>query len=328
MSVLVTGASGFIGVNVVEALLARGEDVIALAREPLPDAAAYAFQQLAGQLDQRIGDVSDAEAVLDLIVSRRPRRIIHAAAVTPGPKTELNLTGPTFAINVIGTAHVLRAASRAKVERVVLISSASIYGDNAFGSEPLDEEVTAPAPRAIYAVSKLAAERVALRYRELTGLDVAAVRLSAAFGPWERDTGVRETLSPFLQTLFLAQAGREAVVDRLCKRDWIYSRDAAGGIMAVMDFSGGSPIINLGPGVITPFDAWLDCLRARSPAFRWRVSSKEEANVDLHGDRDRSILSIRRLEQQVGWRPHRTLKAAFEDYLSWSDTHAATMGSH
>jgi nucleoside-diphosphate-sugar epimerase len=241
--------------------------------------------------------------------------------VTPSPKTEIEQAATTLAVNILGANHLLRAAALAGVKNFILLSSASVYGDNAFGPKPLDEVLTTAEPRAMYAVSKFTAELITGRYREASGLNAVSARLSAAFGPWEHQTDVRDTLSPFWRTLDLAQAGGEAIIDRLCRRDWIYSRDAAEAILALAAAVAPlPPVVNIGPGRVTPFDLWLETLRERMPGFRWRVGRPEEANVDLQGARDRSILSDRLLSQQIGWSSGRTSEEAFDDYIAWAGT--------
>jgi nucleoside-diphosphate-sugar epimerase len=321
LNLLVTGASGFIGLNVVEALLARGDAVCALSNSPMPTAALRSFAQLPGRLEPIEGDVTKAEEVATLVAARRPQIVIHGAAVTPSPASEREKAAATLAVNILGTHHVLAAAAQAGVQRFILLSSASVYGDSAFGPDPLDEVETRPEPRTLYAISKFTAERMAARYRETTGLQTVSARLSAAFGPWEYATGLRNTLSPFWQTMRLAQGGCEAVLDRLCQRDWIYSRDAAQAILAVVAAADPvPPIVNIGPGRVTPFDLWLEILRERKAGFRWRIGRPEEANVDLQGERDRALLSDRLLTQWIGWSGCRTPKLAFDDYIGWEDT--------
>src|SRR6185295_19202641 len=139
-------------------------------------------------------------------------------------------------------------AARHGVQRVVYPSSGSVYGANAFGPEPLDEVATPPMPESIYAISKLAAERSALRFRTIAGLDVIAARLGTVFGPWERDTGVRETLSPQWQVMRLLDQGREVILPTPGRRDWIYARDVAAAILTLLDkVTLPSSVINIAP---------------------------------------------------------------------------------
>lgn len=320
MKVLVTGASGFIGLNVVEALLGRGDDVVAFSHAPMPDAAKRAFRALPGRCIEALGDVRDERSLAAAFDAHSPRAIVHAAALTPGPGTERSVAAATVEVNVLGTVRVLEAASRGEVERAVLLSSAAVYGDNAFGPEPLDEARIAPLPRTLYGITKLAAERLGLRHRDIAGLNLVAARLAAAFGPWERDTGVRETLSPFFQALRLARGGAEAVLPRRAKLDWIYSRDAADAILALLDRRAAEPAaLNVGPGFQIELHAFCDALARRYAGFRWRLGPEAEATVNLHGARDRAPLATERLRREVGWSPRFDAASAFDDYLDWAE---------
>jgi UDP-glucuronate 4-epimerase len=322
MTILITGASGFVGLNIVEAALSRGEHVVALALDALPVPALQAFATLPGRLDTVTGDVLDATLVEDVFARFRPDRVVPAAALTPGAAQERERAGRTLAVNVLAVAGVLEAAARHGVSRVVYPSSASVYGANAFGPGLLDETATPPLPESVYAVTKFAGERLALRYRHLAGLDVVAARVGTVFGPWERDTGVRETLSPHWQILRLAAAGREIVLPGPGERDWVYARDIAAAILALLDRRGPEPpVVNLGPGSAWPMTAWCAGLAARRPGTRWRLAADPaEANVDYWTARDRAPLANRLLVEQVGYRPRFGLEAALDDYLAWQAT--------
>jgi nucleoside-diphosphate-sugar epimerase len=320
MSVLVTGASGFIGLNIVEALLERGDDVVAFSDTPIPGRARAVFGALRGRCIEAIGDVRDQRPVSELFETQSPRMVVHAAALTPGPQTERAMTVAAVEVNVVGTMRILEAAARDRVERVVLLSSAAVYGESGFGAEPLDEARTPPRPVTTYGVTKYAAERLGLRCGEC-GLPVVAARLAAAFGPWERATGVRETLSPFYQALRIARRGGEMVVARRAALDWIYSRDAAGAILALLDRRATEPVVNVSPGFRTEFGAFCDALARRHAGFRWRVAPDQDATVDLHGARDRMPLATTRLRHDVGWSPRFDAESAFRDYFDWVERH-------
>lgn len=147
MRVLVTGASGFVGLNVVEALLARGDEVAAFGDVGMPERARAAFGALPGRCVEALGDVRDERTVARAFEAHAPQKVVHAAALTPGPRTERAMAAAAVEVNVLGTLRVLEAAARSRVERVVLLSSAAVYGDSGFGAAPLDEAETPPRPR-------------------------------------------------------------------------------------------------------------------------------------------------------------------------------------
>ena len=302
MRVLVTGAAGFIGLNVVEALIADGNEAIGVDRNPPPPSfPPFPFVQ------------ADIQAVRQAFETHRPDAVIHAAALTPGRANERQRVADAVEVNIAGTVRVMETAARMNCRRVLVISSAAVYGANGRGDAPLDEENTLPAPVSLYAVTKLAAERLALRYRELADLDVVAARLAAAFGPWEADSAARDTPSPFYQAVQLARRGEEAVLPRRSSLDWIYSREAAADLVALLKSRQGS-IFNVGPRAPYDLEHFCSALAKRYPKFRWRIGA--QANIDLFGPTDRSRLSIERLER-LGFAAHFDEGAAYTEYLDW-----------
>ncbi len=126
MSVLITGGTGFVGLGVAEALLARGEKVALFGLEPPPPAAKPAFEKLEGKVIAMIGDVRDTAALERLIADAKIDRIVHAAVITAGSQRERRDPRSILDTNLMGTLSVLVAAPRHPLRRIVLISSASV----------------------------------------------------------------------------------------------------------------------------------------------------------------------------------------------------------
>ena len=327
MTILITGGSGFVGLNVAEALLGRGRDVVLLADAPPPEAAAATLGRLPGSLTAVVGDVRTGTDVARIFARHRPRQVVHAAALTPGPRQERAAARATMEVNLLGTLAVLQAAHDHGVARVVLVSSGAVYGQAAFEVEAI-AETTPPAPGALYAISKLAAEQAGLRLGELLDLEVVACRLGTVFGPWERATGVRETLSPIFQVMHLARQATPVVLPREGRRDWVYARDVAAAIVAVLAAPApAAKVYNVSSGVEWTVAAWCARLASALPQFSYRIAdATAEANVGLWSDRDRAPLAIDRLAEEIGFRPTFGLAAAFDDYLDWLRRHPVSVG--
>ncbi|MDX2100976.1 MAG: NAD(P)-dependent oxidoreductase [Alphaproteobacteria bacterium] len=321
MSVLITGGTGFIGMNVAEALAAQGERVVLLSLEPPPPHAPAMAARLPGQIAAIQGDVRDQATVEALMAEADVDRVVHAAVVTAGPQRERRDPKQILDINLMGTLSVLEAAQRRPIRRVVLLSSVAVFGQAGFVSQPLDEEAPVR-PDGLYSITKYAAERTGLRIKQLSGLDVVAARLGAVFGPWERDTGLRDTLSPPYQCLVHAIEGREAVLPRPGLRDWVYARDVADGIVRLLN----APkldhgVYHIGSGFRWTLEDWCSRLARRYPGFAWRLSADPaEMTVDLFSTTDRAPLLIDRLVAETGFRPRFDLDAAFADFMTWLDT--------
>ena len=175
MSLLVTGAAGFLGGAVMRALAARfpGEAVVAVDLETPRRANGP------GRLCHV--DVADATAVSEMMEALRPRVIVHAAAMTPTPEIESAQAPRIVAVNVAGTAAVMQAAAAVGVRRCLLVSSQAVYGTSPSLPDPVPE-TTPPAPETLYGITKLAAESVAQRIAALHGISCAVVRVASLYG--------------------------------------------------------------------------------------------------------------------------------------------------
>jgi nucleoside-diphosphate-sugar epimerase len=325
-SVLVTGGAGFVGLNLLEALLGRGEDVVAFGREDaLPPAASALFATLPGRLTLVQGDVLDAGALRALFKAHAIDRIFPFAAITAGPAREASSPGAIIDVNLKGLIATLEAARDAGgVRRVILPSSAAVYGESAYDHALLDEATTPCVPISLYGVTKYAVERAGLRLAQQWGLDAIAARIGAAFGPWERDTGVRDTLSPHLAIATLAKSGGEAVLPATVHGyDWVYVRDLAAGLLALMEAKAPpARVFNLASGRdwSPHLDACCAAMAGALPGFRWRRAATGEApGVAFPEIRPRGVMNIGRA-RGIGWAPRFTPEAAYADYAAWMKT--------
>ncbi|BBK38046.1 oxidoreductase [Allostella sp. ATCC 35155] len=321
MTMLVTGASGFVAAAIVEEAARRGEAVVAVDLASPPAVLAATAAALPGRVRFERADVRDADALAALFARHRPQVLVHGAAVTSGPEREAAAPSAILDVNVVGVARVLEAARAAGVSRVVHLSSASAYGVSAYDGPALDEEETPCRPESLYSITKFAGERTALRLGALWGMDVRVARLTAVFGRWERDTGVRDTLSPQFQATAAALRGEEVVLDRPGQRDWIYVRDVAEALVTLRDAPSAPPVVNVGPGREWSVACWCGLLAERFPRFRWRLADHgERATIALHGERDRRPLAVDRLAA-LGYRSQWRLERAFTDYIDWVEAH-------
>ena len=322
MTVMVVGGCGFIGLNVAEAYLRAGQAVVLYDRNPLNPVAAEQFDLLSGRLAVVAGDVASGETMQRAMQAHDVDRLFYGAALTSGPARERSDPGAIFAVNLAGLANAIRAAHGAGVRRVINIGSGSAYGAvRNFGdtSRPLVEDEAASEPETLYAISKLAGERAARRLRALLGIDIVNVRLAAAYGPWEIDSGARDTLSPFMQTAKLALEGGSAILPWRDLQDWTYSRHIAQGLAALMEATTLPPDLDhvVATKPVSVAD-WCDRLGRAYPAFSCSIAEEgETANINLHSGRNRVPLSGQRLKQDVGYAPPEDADVAYSDFMAW-----------
>jgi nucleoside-diphosphate-sugar epimerase len=319
MAILVTGAAGFVALNIVEHLLRAGRDVVGLDRIPLPQRAERSFAELPGRFTLIGGSIlSDADLSRALTVAP-VEAVIHCAVITAGSAREIAAPETIVAVNVQGAVATLMAAVRRGVKRFVYPSSGSIYGRAAAGVAVIDEDPLNPAPVALYGLTKRAAETILPRIADTQGVRFTAARLGSVYGPWEYATGVRDTLSPMLQALQCLRAGTEAVLGPPWRGDYIYARDVAEGLVRIADAPALSrTVYNLGSGRAATVADWCAVLCGFDPAFHWRrADAGETYAVESHTGFDRGAFDIGKLAAELGFRSQYDFAAAALDWLTW-----------
>ncbi|MGC3985078.1 MAG: NAD-dependent epimerase/dehydratase family protein [Pseudorhodoferax sp.] len=273
MPTFVTGACGFVGLALVERLLQQGREVVGFDQAPLPAAAARAFAPLPGRLAMVQGDVRDAAALETAMRTHRPRGLVTLAAITADARRERAAPASIFEVNLGGVVAALSAAAACGVQRVLHASSGSVYGASGQGAAALHEDRTPLRPEGLYGISKQAAEAAALRLAALHGLDLVVGRLGTCFGPWEADTGVRDTPSAPLQVLLQAERGQAVRLPRDSRRDWLYVRDAAAGLQALLDRPRlPRTVYNVAAGFMGSMAQWCQAVAAQRPGWAWRIA--------------------------------------------------------
>ena len=319
MAILVTGAAGFVALNVVEHLLSAGRDVVGMDRIPLPARAKRDFAALPGRWIFEEGDILSGADRTRALTAAPIEAVVHCAVITAGLQREKADPETIVAVNIQGAVGTLMAAARAGVRRFVYPSSGSIYGHAAKGVAKIAEDLANPAPVMLYGLTKRAAETILPRIAETQDVRFTAARLGSVYGPWEYETGVRDTLSPMFQAQYLGRMGREAVLGPPWRGDYIYARDVAAGIVRVADAPALSrTVYNLGSGRGETVEDWCAAVAAHLPGFRWRRAAAGDAyNVESHTGFDRGAFDIEALAGATGFRPGFDFARAAADYLGW-----------
>jgi UDP-glucose 4-epimerase len=301
MKSLVTGGAGFIGSNLVDALLARGDEVtvvdnLSTGRRANLEGALAAGAELVEL------DIRDAATLTAVAAERRPEAIFHLAAQIDVRKS---LEDPAFdaAINIGGTANVLDAARAADAKRFVFISTGgAIYGEGEGQQLPLDES-TAIAPFSAYGQSKFAAEGYLALYERLYGLSSIALRLGNVYGPRQDPLGEAGVIAIFCGLL---QSGGRPIVfgDGTQTRDYIYVGDVVAAALAAAESTVSGPV-NLGTGLETSVLELAEALGRLAGA----ESFEPEFAPPRAGEVQRITLDAGRAERELGWRPQTSLDA-------------------
>lgn len=222
---LVTGAAGFIGSHLVEALLGRGEAVVGLddlstGRRANLQAAFAARRSGAPEPLFIEADIRDADAVRRAMTG--VTHVLHQAALGSVPRS-VEDPWTTHEVNATGTLGLLLAAREAGVRRFVYASSSSVYGD----SPTLPKIETMPvAPRSPYAISKLTAEQYCQVFAALYGLETVALRYFNIFGPRQDPNSQYAAVVPKFMTAAFGGSAPTVHGDGLQSRDFTYIDNA------------------------------------------------------------------------------------------------------
>jgi UDP-glucose 4-epimerase len=296
--VIVTGGAGFIGSNIVDALVARGDDVTVL-----DDLSTGRASNLDGAIERGaklvVLDIRNSADLAGAFGHARPQAVLHLAAQID---VRRSIAEPSWdaAINVEGTINVLDAARTHGVSRFVNTSTGgAIYGEA--DTIPTGETQT-PLPEAAYGQSKLAAEGYVGLYARLYGLDTATLRYGNVFGPRQDPLGEAGVIAIFCGKL--AHGGRPTVFgDGTQTRDYVYVGDVVAANLAALESDAHGPI-NIGTGVETSVLELVQVLRELSGAERFEP---EFAPARL-GELARSCLDVTRARELLGWSPSVTVR--------------------
>src|SRR3954471_21505220 len=317
--VLVTGGAGYVGMNVVEALLERQRPVALLDAGELTAPIKSALAPHGTLVEYVQADIRDAAQVESAFAQRRIDGVVHCAAVTAGREREARDPAPSIEVNQLGTLTLLTAAHKHGVRRFVYTSSAAVYGESLYRLKRLYEDSSPVSPVSLYGITKFAAERMCVRLRDLWSFDVVCARLGTLVGPWERATGVRDNFGTHSQLARRALRGEVALLPaHAVRRDWVYSRDVAAGLILLLDAqSTRHAVYNLSAGgEWGSIDEWCARLKGAYPRFSCRTAAKDEHSDIGYTDGDRCPLDIGRMLSEFGFKP-RTTAQGFDQCLEW-----------
>jgi UDP-glucose 4-epimerase len=300
MKALVTGGAGFIGSNLVDALLARGDEVMVVddlstgRRENLEPGLAKGATLVEA-------DIRDRAALEELAGRERPEVIFHLAAQIDVRKS---IADPAFdaSINIGGTANVLEAARSAEARRLVFSSTGgAIYGEGDGQQLPLAEDAPL-APEAPYGQSKYAGEGYLALFERLYGLSTIPLRLGNVYGPRQDPLGEAGVIAIFCGRL---GEGRRPTVfgDGKQTRDYIYVDDVVAAMLAAAESETTGPV-NIGTGIETDV---LELVQALGELGGGESFEPEFAPART-GEVQRISIDPGRAERELGWKPQMGLK--------------------
>jgi len=301
MDCLVTGGAGFIGSNLVDALVGRGDSVTVI-----DNLSSGKRVNLDGALERGARlheiDVRDSAAVSEVFATARAQIVFHMAAQID---VRLSVENPAAdaQANILGTIAVLEAARTTGCRRVVNTSTGGgLYGDAELLPTPEDYPIRPLAP---YGQAKYAAEGYCDLYTRLHGLSTISLRYGNVYGPRQDPHGEAGVVAIFTRRLLSGEKTR-INGDGKQTRDFVYVGDVAeANALALTSEAVGS--FNVGTGIETDVNSIFQTLRRLIGS-----NQPEEHGPPLPGEQRRSVVDARKIDKTLGWRPKTSLDAGLD----------------
>ncbi len=307
MDCVVTGGAGFIGSNLVDALVARGDRVTVIdtlvtgKRENLVDALAHGARL-------ETVDVRDADAVRGVCETAAPELVFHLAAQID-VRHSVSQPADDAQTNVLGTINVLEAARATGVRRIVNTSTGGgLYGDADVLPTPEDSPIRPLAP---YGQSKLGAEGYCALYTRLHGLSTVSLRYGNVYGPRQDVHGEAGVVAIFCGHLV---DGTPPTVfgDGGQTRDWVDVSDVVRANLLAAESTITGPV-NIGHGQETSVRQLIEALDDISPE---RPLPAANYSPDRPGEVRRSCLDVSRARTELGWEASVSLRDGLRTILA------------
>jgi len=307
--VMVTGAGGFIGSHLTEALVARGADVRAFVHyNSRADAGLLgdADPAVRDSLDVYFGEIKDPDSVRRAMEGIEV--VFHLAALIGIPYSYVH-PYDVVQTNVLGTMHVLLAARDLGVERVVQTSTSEVYGSARY--VPIDEKhpLQGQSP---YSASKIASDKLAESFHLSFGLPVSTVRPFNAYGPRQSARAVIPTIITQALTQDFVKLGALSP-----RRDFTFVKDTARGFIAAAESEASiGDVVNLGNGQEISIGE-LATLIVGIVGRDLPIRSDESRVRPEASEVNRLLASNQKAADLIGWRPQTSFAEGLSETVAW-----------
>jgi UDP-glucuronate 4-epimerase len=309
-TIIVTGAAGFIGSNVTEALLARGDRVIGIDNFSDNYDPSYKETNIASFLNNPNfvlyrADIRDQSEIEKIFAKEKPDAVVHLAAKAD---TRRSIVEPRdyVDINLMGTLNLLEASQKNGVKKFIFASSSSVYGNNA--TAPFSETAPTDFPLAPYGATKKAGEVLAYTYHQNFNLPVVCLRIFNAYGERNRpDLVLYKWVENILKSQPIEMSGKG---ERM--RDFTYIGDLVKAIELSLDKEVGYEIINVGnanPVALKDLLTVVEKATGKKAEVVERPSNK--------GSVEMTHASVTKAKQLLGWEPTTPIEDGVGRLVAW-----------
>jgi UDP-glucose 4-epimerase len=298
MRAIVTGGAGFIGSHVVDALLARGDEV-----HVLDDLSKGTRERVADAAELHVADIRQPDEMFDAV---RPEAVFHLAAQAD-VRVSVERPDHDADVNVLGTVRILEASRRHEAKIVFSSTGGAIYGEC---DAPAPE--TAPRlPLAPYGASKLCGEEYLATWNRLYGTSHVSLRFGNVYGPRQEPHGEAGVVAIFIG-LLLAGGTPNIYGDGSQTRDYVFVGDVVRAMLLAFDRADGG-VFNVGTGLETSVIELYDAIQEVSG-----VQRRAELAPARLGELQRSVLDPSLAASELGWTAERTLPDGLAATWSWA----------
>ncbi len=315
MTVVVTGAAGFVGMHVAERLLQRGETVIGVDDfNPYYDVALKELraERLAEYPAFRMvrADIADAEAMAELVKSSGAKRVVHLAAQA-GVRYSIENPFAYQRSNLQGHLSILEACRHNGVEHLVYASSSSVYGDRPLAGEGFREDDPTVSPVSLYAATKRSCELLSQSYASLYGFPQSGLRFFTVYGPIGRPD-----MAYFSFTEKIMRGDPiEVYGEGKMARDFTFIDDIVDGVVGVLDnppARGGHEVYNIGDSSPVGLMEMISTLETALGRQAVKIMRPMQA-----GDVTATYADVSKLNALTGYAPRVALAVGLGRFVTW-----------
>lgn len=309
-TILVTGAAGFIGSHLCEALLARGDEVIGVDNFDPFYAERIKRANLSGFIDHsnfsfHEASILDIETLRSILKKQTPTHIVHLAAKA-GVRPSIKYPLLYQKYNIEGSLTILELMKEFKIGKLVFASSSSVYGNNK--KVPFSEQDNVDFPISPYAATKKAGELLCFNYHHLYHFNIFLLRFFTVYGPRQRP---EMAIHKFTR---LIEKGEPIQVygNGKPERDYTYIDDILQGVIKSIDNVNGYEILNLGESQTISTNQLIGYIE--------HELGKKAIRSDLPmqpGDVNRTFADISKAQKLLNYRPVTPVKEGIQKFVIW-----------
>jgi nucleoside-diphosphate-sugar epimerase len=299
MKALVTGCTGFIGANLVRALLARGHEVHCLVRK---SSSLWRIQEQIGRITVHYCDIKDKEGLCAIFAKVKPDWLFHLAT----SRAPCDNFTDMFEGNVLAAGNLIAACLKFPPQRCIVCGSSLEYGHRSF---PLEEKLSTQ-PENLHGATKICATHLFLIAAKKFGIPVIILRLFSVYGPWES----QKRLLPKSLLAAIHGYSLQLTPPGIC-RDYVYIDDVIHALLLSTETETAlGEVINIGSGVQTSNESLIKLVGE----VTGKPITIDNFDYPPHDtDTEYWVADVNKCHRVFGWKPSTPLEAGIKSFFDW-----------